>query len=143
MRVGEIMTRGAECTYPDATVREAAVRMQALDVGVLPVRDNDRLVGMLTDRDLTIRTTAAGADPNAAHVRDAMTPEVHFCYEDQEASAAARQMKDWQVRRLPVLDRSMRVVGVISLGDLAVETRDDRLAGNTLEAIAEPARPNR
>jgi CBS domain-containing protein len=143
MRVSEVMTRGAECTHPDATVREAAVRMQSLDVGSLPVCENDRLVGMVTDRDVTVRTTAAGADPNDARVRDAMTPGVHFCFEDQDVAEAAQLMKDNQVRRLPVLDRNKRMVGIVSLGDLAVETQDDQLAGNTLEAVSEPAEPNR
>jgi CBS domain-containing protein len=143
MRVSEVMTRGAECTHPDATVREAAVRMQSLDVGSLPVCENDRLVGMVTDRDVTVRTTAAGADPNDARVRDAMTPGVHFCFDDQDVAEAAQLMKDNQVRRLPVLDRNKRMVGIVSLGDLAVETQDDQLAGNTLEAVSEPAEPNR
>jgi CBS domain-containing protein len=137
------MTRGAECTYPDASVREAAVRMQALDIGAMPVCDNDRLVGMITDRDMTVRTTAAGADPNAARVRDAMTPAVHFCFEDQDVADAARLMKDKQIRRLPVLNRNKRMVGIVSLGDLAVETHDEQLAGNTLEAVSEPAEPKR
>ncbi|HKB02725.1 MAG TPA: CBS domain-containing protein [Gemmataceae bacterium] len=143
MRVSEVMTRGAECTHPDATVREAAVRMQALDIGSLPVCENDRLVGMVTDRDVTVRTTAAGADPNDARVRDAMTPGVHFCFDDQDVAEAAQLMKDNQVRRLPVLDRNKRMVGIVSLGDLAVETQDEQLAGNTLEAVSEPAEPNR
>jgi CBS domain-containing protein len=137
------MTRGAECTHPDATVREAAVRMQSLDVGSLPVCENDRLVGMVTDRDVTVRTTAAGADPNDARVRDAMTPEIHFCFEDQDVADAARLMKQKQVRRLPVLNRDKRMIGIVSLGDLAVETNDEELAGNTLEAISEPAEPKR
>ena len=143
MRVSEVMTRGAECTYPDASVREAAVRMQALDIGAMPVCDTDRLVGMITDRDMTVRTTAAGADPNAARVRDAMTAAVHFCFEDQDVAEAARLMKDKQVRRLPVLNRNKRMVGIVSLGDLAVETHDEQLAGNTLEAVSEPAEPKR
>jgi CBS domain-containing protein len=143
MRVSEVMTKGAECTHPDATVREAAVRMQTLDVGSLPVCENDRLIGMVTDRDVTVRTTAAGADPNDARVRDAMTPQVHFCFEDEDIVDAARLMKEMQVRRLPVLNREKRMVGIVSLGDLAVETQDEQLAGNTLEAVSEPAEPRR
>ena len=143
MRVRDVMTRGPECTYPDATVREAAIRMQALDVGSLPVCDNDRLIGMVTDRDLTVRTTAAGADPNNARVRDAMTPGVHYCFEDQDVAEAARMMKDKQIRRLPILDRSKRMVGIVSLADLSVATHDEILAGNTLEAVSEPAEPRR
>jgi CBS domain-containing protein len=137
------MTKGGECTHPDATVREAAVRMQTLDVGSLPVCENDRLIGMVTDRDMTVRTTAAGADPNDARVRDAMTAQIHFCFEDQDVADAARLMKEKQIRRLPVLNREKRMVGIVSLGDLAVETQDEQLAGNTLEAVSEPAEPRR
>jgi CBS domain-containing protein len=143
MRVSEVMTRGAECTHPDSTVREAAIRMMALDVGSLPVCENDRLIGMVTDRDVTVRTTAAGADPNDARVRDAMTPDVHFIFDDEDVADAARLMKDKQVRRLPVLSRDKRMVGIVSLGDLAVETQDEQLVGNTLEAVSEPAEPRR
>jgi len=117
--------------------------MQALNVGALPVCHNDRLVGMITDRDLTVRTTAAGADPNRAHVRDAMTPEVIFCFEDQHVAEAASLMKEKQIRRLPVLNRDKRMVGIVALGDLAVETQDDQLAGSILESISEPAMSNR
>src|SRR5688572_12013949 len=125
MRVSEVMTRGAECTHPDSTIREAAVRMQTLDVGSLPVCENDRLVGMVTDRDMTVRATAAGADPNDARVRDAMTAGIHFCFEDQDVAECARLMKENQIRRLPVLNRDKRMVGIVSLGDLAVETQDE------------------
>jgi len=143
MRVSDVMTRGAECTHPDATVREAAIRMQALDVGSLPVCENDRIVGTVTDRDVTVRVTAAGADPNDARVRDTMTPGIYYVFEDQDVEEAAGLMKEKQVRRLPVLNRDKRMVGIVSLGDLAVETNDEELAGNTLEAISEPAAPNR
>lgn len=144
MRVSDVMTRGVECTRPDATLREAAGRMKELDVGALPVcGDNDRLVGMITDRDVTVRSTAAGSDPGAAHVRDVMTPDVVYCFEDQDVAEAARLMKESQIRRLVVLDRDKRLVGIVSLGDLAVETGDEVLAGNTLEAVSEPAQPNR
>jgi CBS domain-containing protein len=138
MRVSEVMTRGAECTRPDATLREAAARMKDLDVGSLPVCDNDRIVGMVTDRDVTIRATAGGTDPNRAHVREVMTPEVQYCFEDDDVTDAARQMRDKQIRRLPVLNRDKRLVGIVSLGDVAVQTGDDKLAGHTLEAVSEP-----
>src|SRR5205809_5268655 len=83
MRVSEVMTRGVECTRPDATVQEAAAKMKSLDVGPLPVCDNDRLVGMVTDRDITVRATAEGEIPTDVHVRDVMTPDVIYCFEDQ------------------------------------------------------------
>jgi CBS domain-containing protein len=144
MRVSEVMTRGVECTRPDAPVREAAARMKDLDVGVLPVcGDNDRLVGMLTDRDVTVRATAEGSDPGATRVRDVMTPDVIYCFDDQDVAEAARLMKEHQVRRLVVLNRDKRLIGIVSLGDLAVETGDEVLAGNTVEAVSQPAQPNR
>ena len=144
MRVNEVMTKGAECTRPDATLREAAARMKDLDVGSLPVcGDNDRLVGMITDRDVTVRSTAAGADPDTARVKDVMTPEIVYCFEDQDVAEAARLMKEKQIRRLVVLNRDKRLVGIVSLGDLAVETGNDKLAGDTLEKVSEPAKSNR
>jgi CBS domain-containing protein len=143
MRVSEVMTRGVECTHPDATLQEAAATMKALDVGPLPVCENDRLVGMVTDRDITVRATAEGDVPTDARVRDVMTPEVVYCFEDQEADEAARLMKEKQVRRLVVLNRDKRMVGIVSLGDLAVETGDEQLAGKALEGISEPNRPDR
>jgi len=143
MQVSDVMTRGVECTRPEATLQEAAAKMKSLDVGPLPVCDNDRLVGMVTDRDITIRATAAGDAPRERRVRDVMTPEVIYCFEDQDATEAARLMKDRQVRRLVVLNRNKRMVGIVSLGDLAVETGDDQLAGKVLEGVSEPNRPNR
>jgi CBS domain-containing protein len=116
--------------------------MRDMDIGPLPVcGDNDRLVGMLTDRDITVRAVAEGQDPRTAKVRDAMTPDIVYCFEDQDVSEAAQLMKDQQIRRLVVLNRDKRLVGIVSLGDLAVETGDERLAGNTLEAVSEPVRP--
>jgi len=143
MKVRDVMTRGAECVGPDTTLQEAAARMQALDVGSLPVCDNDHLAGMLTDRDIAVRAVAGGRDPRTTRVRDAMTPEVHYCFEDQDVNEAAQVMKEKQIRRLPVLNRDKRLVGFVSLGDLAVEADDNNLAGATLEAVSEPNRPIR
>lgn len=143
MQVKEAMTSGVECINPDATLREAAEKMQSLDIGPLPVCENDRLVGMITDRDITVRATAAGADPAVEQVRDVMTPEVVYCFDDQDVNEAARLMRDKQIRRLVVLNRNKRLVGIVSLGDLAVETGDDELSGKTLEAVSEPAAPRR
>lgn len=144
MQVSKAMTRGVECTRPHATLREAAQRMRDLDVGPLPVcGDNDRLVGMITDRDIIVRAVAEGHDPNTARVQDVMTPDIIYCFEDQNVSEAADLMKEHQVRRLAVLNRDKRLVGIISLGDLAVETGDDQLSGDTVEAVSAPARPKR
>jgi CBS domain-containing protein len=122
-------------------LKEAAERMRDLDSGVLPVGQQDRVVGMLTDRDITIRATAAGKDPNQTRVEAVMTPDVVYCYEDEDARDAARKMEEHQLRRLIVLNRDKRLVGILSLGDLAVHTADDRLAGEVAEAVSEPAEP--
>ena len=143
MRVSEVMTRGVRCTRPDATLQEAAAKMKSLDVGPLPVCDNDRLVGMVTDRDITIRATAEGEAPADVRVRDVMTPGVIYCFEDALVGDAALLMQQKQVRRLLVLNRDKRLVGIVSLGDLAVETGDEQLAGATLEAVSEPNQPDR
>jgi CBS domain-containing protein len=137
MRVKEVMTTGVEVVHPDSTLDEAAARMKALDIGLLPVCDGGRLVGMLTDRDITVRATAEGEDPTAIRVRDIMTQGVQYCCEDQLVAEAARLMQEHQVRRLVVLDREKRLVGIVSLGDLAVETGDDELAGQTLGQVSE------
>ena len=143
MQVNEVMTRDAECTGPDATLKEAAERMKALDVGSLPVCASDHLVGVLTDRDITVRSVAEGHDPRTDRVRDAMTPEVYYCFEDDDVTRAAELMGEKQVRRLPVLNNSKRLVGIVSLGDLAVEAGNEQLAGQALEGISEPSSPTR
>jgi CBS domain-containing protein len=141
MQVKEVMTKGAECVGPDTTLQEAARKMRDLDVGPLPVCDNDRLAGMLTDRDIVVRAVAEGRDPRTAKVRDAMSEGISYCYEDDAVADAARLMREKQVRRLVVLNRDKRLVGIVSLGDLAVETGDERLAGKTLERVSQPATP--
>src|SRR5262245_61078876 len=143
MRVHEVMTRDVSVIHSDSTLQEAAARMKAQDIGPLPVCEHNRLVGMLTDRDITVRATAAGEDPTAIRVRDVMTPEVVSCFEDQLVSEAALLMQEHQIRRLLVLNRDKRLVGIVSLGDLAVETRDEQLAGATLEQVSEPEYPRR
>jgi len=118
--------------------------MRELDVGVLPVcGDHDRLVGMITDRDITIRATAGCCDPGGTCVRDIMTPNLIYVFEDQDVTEAAQLMKENQIRRLVVLNHDKRLVGIVSLGDLAVDTRDEEMAGATLEAVSEPAEPRR
>ena len=143
MNVAEVMTRNVEVIHPDASLQEAAQRMKSLDVGPLPVCDGGRLVGMVTDRDITVRMTAEGRDPQMTPVREAMTPEVIYCFEDQDVAEAARLMKDKQVRRLPVLNRDKRLVGIVALADLAVEIRDEQISSETLERVSEPAQPDR
>jgi CBS domain-containing protein len=136
MRVKEVMTPVVEVIDADSTLQEAAAKMKARDIGPLPVCRGDQVVGMLTDRDITVRATAEGDDPTTIRVKDIMTEEVIACYEDQLVSEAALVMEEHQVRRLVVLHRDQRLVGIVSLGDLAVQTGDEQLAGNTLEAVS-------
>jgi len=144
MQVNEVMTRGVECTRPDASLQEAARKMRQLDVGSLPICGaNERLVGMLTDRDITVRAVADGRNPTEARVQDIMTPDVTYCFEDQDVSEAARLMEEKQIRRLVVLNRDKRLVGIVSLGDLAVKSGDEELCGTALEQVSEPAQPRR
>ena len=143
MQVCEVMTKNVECISPDATLQDAAGRMKKLNIGSLPICDHDRLVGMVTDRDIVIRSLGNGHDPRADHVRDAMSRGVFYCFEDQDVTEVAETMRDKQVRRLPVLNRSKRLVGIVSIGDLAVEGGNEQLVGDALEGISEPSAPSR
>jgi CBS domain-containing protein len=143
MLIREVMTEEAECTRPDATLMEAARRMRELDVGSLPVCDGDRLKGIVTDRDIVLRSVAEGHNPSEHTVRDAMTEELFYAYEDQDVDELTKIMKQKQIRRVPILSREKRLVGIVSLGDLAVETDNSGQAGEALEEISEPAIPRR
>jgi CBS domain-containing protein len=143
MQLKDIMTPNPECIAPGATLQQAARRMRDLDVGSLPVCDNDRLAGMITDRDITVRAIAEGNDPKTTRVREAMSEEIIYGFEDQDVEEAARLMEDKQIRRLAVLNRDKRLVGLVSLGDLAVESGDRAKAGEVLREVSEPAIPRR
>ena len=142
MQVSQILTRNVETIRPDLPVREAAQRMRSLDVGSLPVCDGRRLLGMVTDRDITVRVVADGRDTANTRVEEAMTPDVAFCFEDDDVRKAADLMEQHQIRRLPVLDRNKQLVGIISLGDLAT-TGKDKLSGEALEKISQPSHSGR
>ncbi|HXG21648.1 MAG TPA: CBS domain-containing protein [Methylomirabilota bacterium] len=143
MKVRDIMTSQVEIIHPDVTLQEAATKMSQLDVEPLPVCDGEQLIGMLTDRDITVRATAKGCDPTATTVREVMTPEVVYCFDDQDVETAAQMMEMRQIRRVPVLNRGKRLVGIVSLSDLAVEIGNRDLAGETLERASTPAEPTR
>lgn len=144
MRVKEVMTCSVECTRPTASLQEAAQKMRELNVGPLPVcGDDNRLEGIITDRDITVRAIAEGKDPKTTPVQDAMTRNITYCFQDQEIAEAARLMKEKRIRRLAVLDHDKHLVGIISLGDLAVGTHDEALAGDALQRVSEPAQPRR
>ena len=142
MQLSEIITRDVETIGPETTVREAAQRMRSMDVGSLPVCDGANLLGMITDRDITIRAIADGRDPAQTPVKDAMTPNVEYVFEDDDVQRAAQIMQDKQIRRLPVVNREKKLVGIVALGDIA-RTGNDRMSGNTLQDISDPGRqPN-
>jgi CBS domain-containing protein len=134
MKISECMTRDVQLADPDMSLRAAAQRMADCGSGVLPVGENDRLVGMLTDRDIAIRGVARGLGPDAK-VGEAMTREVRWCFEDEDADEVLSTMADEQIRRMPVLSREKRLVGIISLGDLAKE-HETRAAGAALSDIS-------
>ncbi len=140
MQVGTVMTREVETVTPHSTLQEAAAKMKALDIGILPVCEGGRLLGMITDRDITIRAVAHGHDPFGDRVRDVMTPFVITCYEDQDIDEAARLMREKEVRRLVVLDRGGQLAGVLSLDDIAGATDETLLAGETLEQVSRHVR---
>jgi CBS domain-containing protein len=146
MQIREIMTQGAEVVYVDAAAQEAAVKMRELDVGALPVCDGDNLQGVITDRDIAIRLVAEGRDVVHTQVGDIMTPGVSYCFDDQTVEEAVMLMEAEQIRRLPILNREKNLVGMLSLGDLALRTEgteDEDLADEALKDISEPSEPNR
>jgi CBS domain-containing protein len=136
MRVSECMTREVQIADPNDSLVGAAKAMAELDAGILPVGENDRLVGMITDRDIAVRGVAAGMGPNA-RVGDIMNGEVKYCFDDQEVEEVLGMMGDLQLRRLPVLNRDKRLVGIVSLGDLAGNGQARR-AGDALSDISRP-----
>jgi CBS domain-containing protein len=117
MKTKDILTKNPEVIHPNATICEAARKMKQYDIGMLPVCDGDRLVGSLTDRDITVRAIADGADPLRTKVREVMTSKIHYCFEESDLDDVGRIMEEEQIRRLPVLNSEKRLVGIISLGD--------------------------
>jgi CBS domain-containing protein len=138
MKVSRLMTRDVEVLDPDDTLKDAAEKMGAADCGCLPVVDGDNLVGILTDRDITIRGVAEGREPAATRVREVMTRDVLFCFEDQDVVEAAKIMAENQIRRLVVVDREGRLAGIVALGDFALIEEARPAASRLLEKISEP-----
>jgi CBS domain-containing protein len=136
MKVSEAMTRDVRVANPDQSIREAAQLMVDLDAGALPVGAEDRLIGMITDRDIAIRGVAKGRTPDTP-VRDVMTADVKYCFEDEEIENVARNMAEIQVRRLPVVNRDKRLVGIIAIADLAAN-EDLEVVGAAVSGISEP-----
>jgi CBS domain-containing protein len=136
MQVHEAMTEAVEMTSPDETIRDAARKMAAIDAGLLPVADHDRLVGMISDRDIAVRAVAAGLPPTTK-VSDVMSTEVKYCFDDDDLEDVARNMAEIQVRRLPVMNRDKRLVGIIALSDIAMNDGMGS-ASVALAGISEP-----
>jgi CBS domain-containing protein len=135
MQIAQIMTKNVHIVSPDDSVAAVARHMADNDIGFLPVGQNDRLVGTITDRDIVVRCVADGRDGDMK-VAEVMSADVKYCFEDEEISDVARNMGDIQVRRLPVLNRDKRLVGVVSLADAA--RRDPSLAGAGLQGVTAP-----
>jgi CBS domain-containing protein len=141
MKVHEIMTIRPRSIAPENTLIEAAGLMRELDVGALPVWDNNELAGMLTDRDLVVRGIADGRDPSQATVADVMSGGVEFVFGDQEVEEAVQIMEQHQIRRVPVLDRGKRLIGIVSLGDIATSS-NPAFSGLALRDVSEPRDPS-
>lgn len=140
--VKDVMTSGVRTLGPQDTVVLAAQAMEELDVGSLPVCDGERIVGMVTDRDIVVRGVAQDLSPASTRLEEVMSAQVEWVFEDEGLTEVAAKMQQMQVRRLPVLDRDRRLVGILSLGDLAAKG-DPQQAGAALADISEPARPTR
>jgi len=118
-QIKDVMSQDVQFVTPEKTVQQVAEIMQARDIGFVPVGENDRLIGMVTDRDITTRCVAKGQSPADQQIRDIMTPKTYYCYDDQEIEDVCNNLGEIQVRRLPVVNRDKRLVGIVSLGDLA------------------------
>jgi len=141
MKVADLMTPNPQIIDPETTLQHAAELMDDLDVGLLFVCEGDRLIGVVTDRDITVRGTAAGQRPQETKVAAVMTSDLGWCFTDEDVADAERLMREAQIRRLPVLDQNRKIVGVLSLGDLAAKGASD--VRETLDVISQPAQPDR
>ena len=136
MNVSEVMSSDVKIASPDDTLQHAAQLMHDIDAGVLPVGEGDRLVGMVTDRDIAVRAVAEGRIPATCKVREVMSAEIKYVFDDESIEVAARSMGELQIRRLPVLNRAKRLVGIVSLGDVAL--RKKKVAGDALKDVSQP-----
>lgn len=137
MLAKDCMTKNIELGSPDMALCEAAQIMKNRDIGILPIADGDRLVGVITDRDITIRAVSASKDPIATLVCEIMTAEVLYCFEDEDLELIARNLGDNQIRRLPVLNRSKRLVGILALSDMALAKANPAQIENAFSRISE------
>ena len=140
MLVKDCMTKNVVLGNPNITLREAAQKMRDGDFGILPIAENDRLVGMLSDRDIAVRAVAEGKDPKQAVVRDFMSKDVYYCFDDQTDEDVMSNLGQKQIRRLPVLNRQKRLVGILSLGDLALKNAPAIKMEETLNHICQQSK---
>ena len=140
-KIREVMSRDVEVINPNDTLRDAAEKMRSLNVGPLPVCDGERILGMITDRDIVVRAIALGRYPNTTQVADAMSSGIEYCFDDDDVEDVLDRMKESQIRRFIVVDQSKKLVGIVAIGDLAGEVSEDKV-GETLQGISEPATPN-
>ena len=136
-KLTDLMSRDVKVVSPDMSIQEAANEMRQGDFGMLPVGENDRMIGAITDRDIAIRAIAQGKD-GSTKVRDVMSEGIFWVFEDESVEAAAKTMSERQVRRLPVVDRNKRLVGIVALGDFAVESFEIKPAAEALSEISKP-----
>ena len=138
MLVQEIMSKTVHRAFPEHTLEEAAQMMKKHDIGLLPVEENERLTGVVTDRDIVVRALAEGKHPATTRVRQVMSDEnILYCYEDQEVDEIAKNMREQQVRRLIVLDDEKRLRGIVALADIAQQVDDPEVSHKALEGVSE------
>lgn len=138
MKIKNMMSTQVESVRPDASIQEAAQKMRTLDIGALPVVDGQQLKGMVTDRDITIRATAEARDPKTTTVREVLSPDLVSVFEDQDLEEAEQLMQERQIRRLPVLSRDRRLVGIVALADVAAEG-GKKEAARTVQQVSKPS----
>lgn len=139
--IKDVMTPEVVTLAPTAKAKDAAALMRSLNIGAIPICEGTRLMGMVTDRDLVLRVMAEGLNPEHETIQTIMTSDVDYCYEDQTVEEAAQVMQDRQVRRLPIINRENELVGIVSLGDVAVKGTDRMTTATALEEISQPTEP--
>lgn len=137
MQAKELMSKKPEFLPPSATLKQAADQMRAHDYGFIPIGENDRLIGAVTDRDLAIKAVADGLDPNKKTIKEVMHKGIHFCFEEDSLEEVVQKMEKLQVRRLVVLNKDKRMTGIISLGDIATRSKNPELCSELTEAVSQ------
>ena len=141
-QIKDVMSPNFKFMAPDSPVSEVAQQMRDMDCGFMPLAENDKMVGMITDRDITIRAVAEGKNPAECQARDVMTAKTYYCYDDQDVEEVCNNMGEIQVRRLPVVNRDKRLVGVVSMGDLAQAASRPNVGQTQQQITAQVAEKN-